>query len=66
MQMRQCSLNTAIMFDKGGLDGGALQDARAAHTFSAASCNKDFNILPGQYPSVVCVRLVLRRNNGAG
>ena len=66
MQVRQCSLKAAIMFFKGGLDGGALQDARAAHTFSAACCCKDFNILPGQYPSVICVCLVLRKNNGAG
>jgi hypothetical protein len=45
--------------DKGCLDGGALQDARGAHAFSAASCCEDFNASPGQCPSVACVCSVL-------
>jgi len=45
--------------DKGCLDNGALQDARVAHAFSAASCCKDFNVFLRQCPYVACACLVL-------
>jgi hypothetical protein len=55
LQVKWFSFKNYNCVDKGCLDGGALQDARAAHVFSAASCCKGFDVFPGLWPSVPCV-----------